>query len=181
MPTRLQERVVREDDAFTLLELLIVMIIIGILAGIGVPAFLNQQGTSRDTSLTADVKNLSINVHTALAKYPNATYFAIQNEFQADGSPTPASGANTGPDAYAWDWDYTGKVKLWVGNATPAGNLISGEYEEIIVTISEGTRIALAPGPEPGTFVIKGYNAKAKTYYDDAHAKTYDSLSGVTN
>jgi prepilin-type N-terminal cleavage/methylation domain-containing protein len=46
------------DGGFSLVELLVVMIIIGVLAGIAIPVFLNQRAKARDAATQSDVSRL---------------------------------------------------------------------------------------------------------------------------
>jgi type IV pilus assembly protein PilA len=48
-----------EDSGFTLLELLVVIIIIGILAAIAIPVFLHQRQKGYDAQARSDLRNLA--------------------------------------------------------------------------------------------------------------------------
>ncbi|MBV9292203.1 MAG: prepilin-type N-terminal cleavage/methylation domain-containing protein [Frankiales bacterium] len=47
------------DEGFTLIELLVVIIIIGILAAIAIPVFLNQRQKGYDSQAKSDLRNLA--------------------------------------------------------------------------------------------------------------------------
>jgi type IV pilus assembly protein PilA len=89
----------RRESGFTLIELLVVILIIGILAAIAIPSFLNQKGKAND----AGAKELARTAQTAMESWAtdhNGAYAGVSSPADLQSiEPTINTNAN-GQDAY---------------------------------------------------------------------------------
>lgn len=79
MIARVRKSMKEKDQGFTLVELLVVVIIIGILSAIAIPAFLNQRKKAVDASIKEDLHTVATSLETYYTdnlKYPDT---AVQN------------------------------------------------------------------------------------------------------
>jgi type IV pilus assembly protein PilA len=68
----------RRQEGFSLAEVLVVVLIIGVLAAIALPAFLGQTGKARDSSTKADARNLLTQVQACFV--PEEDYTKCDSE-----------------------------------------------------------------------------------------------------
>jgi type IV pilus assembly protein PilA len=72
MLARIRKAKEEREGGFTLIELLVVIIIIGILAAIAIPVFLNQRKKGYDSQAKADLRNLATAEETYLTENPTS-------------------------------------------------------------------------------------------------------------
>src|SRR5256885_8985062 len=81
-----QKNAEEREGGFTLIELLVVIIIIGILAAIAIPVFLNQRKKGYEASMKSDLRTVANEMET---------YFT---DFQVYPSPTGTGSVTVGSD-----------------------------------------------------------------------------------
>lgn len=126
----------QSETGFTLIELLVVVIIIGILAAIAIPMFLNQKARSVEAQVKSDTTNLAKQIESAFAD--GATTIKRDGATLTDGTSTwpVTSTANVSWNAYGTPLGYC--ITAWSeagGKYTPsspvvydslAGGLVNG-------------------------------------------------------
>jgi prepilin-type N-terminal cleavage/methylation domain-containing protein len=127
---RIRKSMEEKDQGFTLIELLVVMIIIGILAAIAIPVFLNQRKKAVDTAAKADVSTLGKEV---------ATYYV-------DSTTDLVTGDITGPanGRYAIKTADIGKVSKGVAYKSYKHGADPATTWCVDVTVTGGTATAMS-------------------------------------
>lgn len=174
------------EDGFTLIELLIVILIIGVLAAIAVPMFLNQREQAQISALKSDMRHAAMEMHTFYAANPLDKSLPTANgdgTFGTSGWSVIVWGEGT--DKFSGRWRNNNEPNVFLDGMKPftvsegislgvvtsvyqGGSREAGDF--CILGNAEGTRYAATnrlEHPEVSQFA-------APLYYDSANGGFFD-------
>ena len=166
----------REESGFTLVELLVVIVIIGLLTAIAIPIFMNQRQKANDAALISDMRNVALVYQTW-----HSSNSGGNQEF----------------------WDLTGRTTVRIAHPNAVWSDTTADWNEFdalpVTQLSNSSRVGIVVVVNPdvdwtrvhdeGEYCITGTNALSSYDYEPGavgHADYdrflfYDSHAGGIN
>ncbi|MBW3663967.1 MAG: prepilin-type N-terminal cleavage/methylation domain-containing protein [Actinobacteria bacterium] len=117
MLRKLRESLDKREEGFTLIELLVVVIIIGILAAIAIPVFLNQREKAWDSAAKSDLRNAAViqeGIFTETGAYAvDQAGLEFQGFNVSDNIVFSVVSAGTSPTGYCMSASHTSSATVW--------------------------------------------------------------------
>ena len=160
----LRRRLEREEDGFTLIELMVVVLIIAILMAIAIPSFLGAQTKAKDRAAQSDLRNSLTAAKTQSTDYAGLFY-------KSAGTNTDAAALNTAEPALQF-----------TATLTDAGGFAAGKVGVLVGT--SGANILFVRKSASGTYYCLSSTSAGVTAYgkstaaDGAGVDTFAECTG---